>query len=299
MSELLPVVIDQLLDQVVAEEKKHVSYSEIASWIGCSYFHKLKYIDQKGLDLFSQNEFTEFGHVLHEAVQDYLRTKNPPSISETRKKLSDALAAENVKIKTGGYEEGEWLDAVEPILTDIPLFFDKEFSNWECLGTEVPLYEPIEIEGFTTNKNFKGFIDLVIKVPKSSRLKRAKPDEYYYWILDFKTASWGWTPEKKQDFNKILQLVLYKHFWCKKNNIPLNDVRCGFVLLKRVISEGSRKKNNTASCELVQISVGDKAIQRGLEIVRTMLVTSKKKFCLKNRDHCSWCEYFGTRYCSG
>ena len=45
--------------------------------------------------------------------------------------------------------------------------------------------------------------------------------EYQTVIIDWKSTSWGWTADKKRDFQKQLQLVLYKHYWCKINNLDL------------------------------------------------------------------------------
>ena len=80
------------------------------------------------------------------------------------------------------------------------------------------------------NKNlkFKGFIDGIIKVPKK------RGTGHVYWIIDWKTSgAWGWRRDKKQDLGMTAQLILYKHFWAKKHNIDLKDIRCGFILLKR------------------------------------------------------------------
>ena len=75
------------------------------------------------------------------------------------------------------------------------------------------------------NLMFKGFIDAIIKVPKK------RGTGFTYWILDWKTAgSYGWRRDKKQDILMTAQLILYKHFWSRKHEVPLKDIRCGFIL---------------------------------------------------------------------
>ena len=69
---------------------------------------------------------------------------------------------------------------------------------------------------------------------------------------------------KKQDFLIQSQIILYKHFWATKNNIPLKDVGCGFILLKRGAKPGN-------VCELVPVSVGPKSIERSTKIMRNMI----------------------------
>ena len=87
------------------------------------------------------------------------------------------------------------------------------------------------------------------------------------------------------------QLILYKHFWARKHNIPLNDVRCGFILLKR----GGKPGN---VCDLVKVSAGPKSIEKGLKIMRSMIKNVQKQFSLKNRNSCTYCPYKDTQHCT-
>jgi len=126
----------------------------------------------------------------------------------------------------------------------------------------------------------------VLKVPK----KRGKG--YEYWIIDWKTAgAWGWRRDKKQDLGMTAQLILYKHFWAKKHNIDLKDVRCGFVLLKR----GGKKGK---VCELVKVSVGPKTYAKGVKLMRSMISSVSKGMYLKNRNSCKFCQFHQTEHCT-
>ena len=147
---------------------------------------------------------------------------------------------------------------------------------------EEELYE--DIEGF--DLKFKGFIDAVIKVPKK------KGEGWIYWILDWKTAnSYGWKRQKKQDILMTAQLILYKHFWSTKHNVPMSDIRCGFILLKR----GGKPGN---MCDIVNVSVGPKSLDKGLKIMRSMIKNVQKQFSLKNRNSCTYCPYKDTEHCT-
>ena len=86
------------------------------------------------------------------------------------------------------------------------------------------------------------------------------------------------------------QLILYKHFWAKKHNIDLKDVRCGFVLLKR----GGKKGK---VCELVKVSVGPKTYDKGMKLMRSMVKTVNRGMYLKNRNSCKFCPYLNTVHC--
>jgi hypothetical protein len=165
---------------------------------------------------------------------------------------------------------------------EIPDFLDKTFPNWEVVKAEEELYEKISRKSM----NFKGFIDAVIKVPKKNG------DGYIYWILDWKTAgAYGWRREKKQDILMTAQLILYKHFWARKHNIELKDIRCGFVLLKRGGKLGK-------ICELVTVSVGPKTLSRGIKMMNNMISSVSNNIFLKNRDSCRYCSFKDTEYCT-
>jgi len=94
----------------------------------------------------------------------------------------------------------------------------------------------------------------------------ALSDDYDYFIMDWKTTSFGWDPMKKRDFQKQLQLMLYKHFFCKLANVPLDRVKCGFVLLKR-----TARKSDGSRVELVPVSVGPKAEEKALAVLHDMI----------------------------
>ena len=87
------------------------------------------------------------------------------------------------------------------------------------------------------------------------------------------------------------QLILYKHFWARKHSVALEDIRCGFILMKR----GSKPEK---SCELVAVSVGPKTLERGIKMMNNMIYSVKTRMFLKNRDSCKWCQYKNTNHCT-
>jgi ATP-dependent exoDNAse (exonuclease V) beta subunit len=223
------------------------------------------------------SEHTEFGQVLHDALETYLSTRTMPDVEELKKQLQEKFSAlEN----SASLKEKDWHNRIEPILKSVPSFLDSNFPGWEYIAAEHELYEDIE---FQTRK-FKGFIDGVIRVPTG------KNGEYIYHIIDWKTTSWGWTLQKKIDKKKILQLALYKFFYTKKFNLDMSKVKCHFVLLKRTAKENP--------CELVTVSVGPKAIEEATGTVQRMLSSVKKGFFLKTKESCSQCIYNKTEHCT-
>ena len=76
------------------------------------------------------------------------------------------------------------------IIDDVPEFLDNTFPEWKGVEGEEQLYEVIQND----EMQFKGFIDAVI-------LSKDKRGKNKIWLLDWKTAGWGWRPQKK---NKTL-----------------------------------------------------------------------------------------------
>jgi RecB family exonuclease len=265
---------DIILNEKRTHDKESVSYSEIVTHMECSYRHYLKYIEKIELD--EPTEHTEFGQVIHKILETYLKERKMLSVDEAKIQLTEAFS----KLKNfESLQEKDWHDSIEPILKDAAKFLDEKFPGWVFVDSEAELYEPIE----GTNKKFKGYIDAIIKTPK----KRGQGWNYH--ILDWKTTSWGWKPEKKTDFKKIIQLAFYKIFWSNKTNIPLKDIKTAFILLKRNV-----KKEH---CELVPVYVGKKTIEKAMEALYFFLASIKQNLTRKNRDVCDYCVYYKTPHC--
>ena len=268
--------------------KPHVSFSEIKMWKECPYRHKLFQIDK--IDLNEPSPFLDFGTAVHEGCE-FIVEKKIPNRLKLEKDIRedwDKYGFDNpewIAKQPGWYKYApveDWISWANNMWNEVPDFLDETFENWETVKAEEELYEDIE----NSEMKFKGFIDAVIKVPKK------KGDGNIYWILDWKTAqSYGWRREKKQDILMTAQLILYKYFWSRKHGIPLKDIRCGFILLKRGAKQGK-------VCELVPVSVGPKAIEKATKILRSMLKSVERGFSLKNKNACTYCPYSGTEYCT-
>tara|TARA_R110002060_G_C2108432_1_gene98039 strand:- start:114 stop:947 length:834 start_codon:yes stop_codon:yes gene_type:complete len=268
--------------------KPHISFSEVKIWKECSWRHKLMYVDK--IDTFKPSPYLDFGTAVHEGCETLLETKKV----DKKKLFNDITSAwekhgfdnpEWVEKQPGWYKYAPvetWCNWAENMWAEVPSFLDETFPGWQPVKAEEYLYE--EIEG--KDIKFKGFIDAVIKVPK----KRGAG--FNYWIIDWKTAqSYGWRRQKKQDLLMTAQLILYKHFWARKHSVPLKDVRCGFILLKRGGKLGR-------ICELVTVAVGPQTLDRGIKLMNSMIASVYRGMFLKNRDSCTYCQFKNTEHCT-
>ena len=303
--------------------KSHVSYSEISDWMDCSYRHRLKHIEK--INLGKPSIHTEYGQVIHDLLENYILGKNKleeESIEGARKQFREHCdkLKEEYGVEVSDKDFNDFSASIPEIANAVPEFLNETFPEWTGFAAEHALYESVAGQ---TNKWFKGYIDTIIRIPKNARKKRGsslpdsegkavpmrlselvgqvKTDEekqqfgdgYEFWILDWKTTSWGWDAMKKRDFQKQLQLVFYKHYFCRLLGLRLDQVKCGFVLLKR-----TPRKSDNSRCELVPVSVGPKTEAKALEVLNNMINQVASGRAIKNRNSCRFCDYNGTEHCT-
>lgn len=281
--------------------KPHISFSEIKLWKECSFRHKLTYIDK--LDAYEDNPYADFGTAVHNTIEAYLLSKKMNlelfKTELTTKWNKGGYDSEEFALKMKdvswwkGHKYPRWEDYGLRILNQFEIWINSnpEWESWECINAELDLYEQIE----DTELKFKGFVDAVLRV------KNKKGKELIY-VIDWKTTgAGGWNGfkqsngrfySKKKDFTYLAQIGFYKKYVSKKLNIPLKDIRCAFVFLKRGTSQEK-------SIELFKVSAGPKFIEKTDKLVKNMVKSVSKGMFLKNFENCKYCPFANTEHCNG
>ena len=276
---------------------KHISYSEWKNWHICPHYHKLTYIDK--VTQFQGNIFTAFGKALHTVCELTLTAPEKYRGSGTIEALVKEQFLKELKALPEGEQQRakrdfklkEWLVSGVEIIPDLYRCLTEKFGklgeDWEVLAAEEQLYEPIT-EFTEAEKNFKGFIDLVVMSKKDKKVH----------LIDWKTCSWGWKREKKSDTILSYQMVYYKHFWSRKYDVDPKDVDCHFVLLKRTAKAGKK-------AEFVRVTAAKKRTTDALNTLTKALHNINKKNYIKNRTACTdckdrfgTCEFYKTEHCT-
>lgn len=254
--------------------QKKVSFSELKIWNECAFKHKLTYIDQ--LKSFNGNEYTAFGTAVHYVCETLVFNEKIDTASIFQKrfveeiKSLDDINSLNKKLLLEMKDQGrELFDEVLPSLKE-------QFPGYEVIAVEEPIFE--EITEFETEKNFKGFIDLVLKTPDGK-----------YHVIDWKTCSWGWNTKRKNEKMTVYQLSFYKNYFGKKYNIDEGKIETYFALLKR-----TSKKSKV---EIFRVSNGKKRIGNAILFLKQALMHIKSKNYVKNRLSCNRCEFYKTPHC--
>ena len=209
---------------------KKISYSQYSQWAVCPHRWKLMYIEDRRD--FKGNIHTLFGSAMHDVLQMYLTVMYNDSIKKadslplsemllTRMKhyfseIVDSSGEEpSSKAEMGQfYQHG--LAIIEWFVKKRAMYFSKK--GYELVGIEVP------IEYDLPNKiKFVGYIDVLMYDTVRERYK----------IIDIKTSTMGWNKWAKADKTKTDQLLLYKQFYGKQNDIPLDKIDVEYFIVKR------------------------------------------------------------------
>ena len=214
---------------------KQVSYSQYSLWNSCPYQWKLQYVDK--IKTSEPSIHTIFGSAMHEAIQTYLGCMYNFTIKEAdEQNIEDLLRRKMKEFYEKEIVEPEKLDLVSK--EDMVEFFQQgeeilEFfrkkrgdyfnkKNWSLLGIEERLAIPIR-----GDLHFLGFLDVVLKDEISGKIK----------IIDIKTATMGWNKYQKADVVKNDQLLLYKEYYSKKHDVPVDMIDIEFLIFKRKLWE--------------------------------------------------------------
>ena len=282
---------------------KKISYSQYSMWAQCPHRWKTAYIDDKRE--FKESIQTLFGTSMHEVIQAFLTV-----MYEDTAKAAEALPLkemlrirmkrnyEQAMIKNGGEEFCTQKDMVEfyehglLILEFIKKKRAQYFSKkgYELVGIEVPLEYDLP-----NGVKFIGYIDVVIRDTVRDVIK----------IYDIKTSTMGWNKWQKADKIKTDQLLLYKQFYSKQFNHPMDKIEVEYFIVKRKLYENldfpqKRVQKFTPANGTPSIN----QVTKRLSEFMTECFTSDGEYNTEHiyrkeasKKNCRFCDFNQTEYC--
>lgn len=249
----------------------HISFSALKDWNTCAWYHKLTRIDK--IRGFTGNAFTAFGNAIHDVCEKKLLKEEIEEEEYFLKRFEHFLGTldeePDQKLVSDMRTQGK------AILPEIEDALEDYFGEYEVLGSEIPLDEPIEGED---DFIFKGYIDGVV----------ATPDGKVH-IFDWKTCSWGWDAKRRSAPMTTYQLTLYKYFFAQKMEIDPKNIETHFALLKR-----TSKKDKV---EFFRVTSGPRKTENATKLLKKALYNIKNKRYIKNRMSCRFCDFNKTEHC--
>lgn len=212
-----------------------VSYSQFSQFSKCPLSWKLSYIDK--LRKKEASIHTVFGDAMHAVIQKWTITMYTESIkasekldlrsmllTEMKSGYAKAVAGNGDNFATKEELTEFYMDGADTLVwlrKNRKRYFDPRTES--LIGIELPLV--INLNGVY----FVAYLDFVIQDKVSKKIK----------IIDFKTSTSGWNDWAKSDDVKTSQLILYKIFFSKQFNVPIDDISVEYIILKRKTREDS------------------------------------------------------------
>jgi hypothetical protein len=225
---------ERIAGLALKEGQQSVSYSQYDLYSKCKLSWHLKYVDK--LTPRENTIHTLFGTAIHETIQNYVTivyTESAKSADEIDllNYYYDRFCTLYLQYKQDNNGENfispddakEFYQDAKSILESIKKNRKDYFPSrgYELVGIELPLFVDIH-NGII----FKGFIDIVIFNSNTGE----------YIIYDLKTSSRGWNEDNKKDRVKTSQMVSYKQYFSKQYGIPLEKIKCEYIILRRKIN---------------------------------------------------------------
>lgn len=212
-------------------ENKHISYSQLSTFANCNKQWYWTYV--KKLAPYQGSIHATFGTAMHETVQTWLEVMYHKTVKEADQIDLDRLLYDNL-IKAyksakaqNGHEHFSNQDELTKFWIDgkhiLKYLKSKRRAYFSTKGTYLAGVETLLYHELRPGVKFKGFIDLVFYNEVLDK----------WLIVDIKTSTSGWRVEAKKDLNRIAQILLYKEFFSKQFNIPLEKIDVEYFILKR------------------------------------------------------------------
>lgn len=236
MTKKLPKKLLEVKNSKVQEDPKknlHVSYSQLFTYHSCPHQWEEMYL-RKNIP-YTPSIHTVFGTAFHTTVQKWLEVMYEESGKEASKinlhlllynNMMETYKKEYKKNKNVHFTAKEDLEQFYEDGIEILDYLRKKrgvyfsLKKMELVGIETPLYEEIR-----PGVVFKGFIDVLFY---------DKQDDQWI-IVDIKTSTKGWGQIVKTDDLKKSQILLYREYFSKKFDIPLEKIDVLFFIVKRKI----------------------------------------------------------------
>ena len=280
---------------------KRISYSQLSTFVDCPMKWKLRYVDK--ISKSESNIYLVFGTAMHETIQSYLEVMYNISVKKANEMDLNEILQKNL-IKE--FEIAKEKDGKEPCtLEQLKEFFEDgtKILDWvskyrsdyfkqrgyKLIGCEIPVDVKIK-----NNLQWVGFLDLVILDEKNNVIR----------IYDIKTSTMGWNKWQKRDQNKTQQLLLYKQFYSKQYNHPIEKIDVEYFIVKRKLYENldfPQKRIQKFVPASGKPSM-NKVARRLDDFIDTAFTEDGKYNISKinpnpSKKSCKWCEFNQSEYC--
>jgi len=270
------------------KDKIHISFSEFSKFQSCGHRHLL----EKYLKIAEEPTSIHliFGNSIHKAIEIGIKTNSDKEkrvttfkedfTKEMMDKMRDSTEYKNLN---------QFLVEGENIIRYLST--EKILRKYDIVGVEYALYEPLYGIFY-----FKGFIDLIVQDKITKR----------YVIIDWKTSGEAWdVSKKKKDTIFMAQMRFYKYFFSKKQNVPMEEIDCKYVVLNRLKNK-KYPEFGFGELQTVEIFADKNDIEESLNLLANTLKSIHidnmfpKAKLIGQKGNCFFCPHKNNiGYCNG
>jgi len=129
-------------------------------------------------------------------------------------------------------------------------------------GIETLLYQELR-----PGVKFKGLIDLVFY--------DERVDEWT--IMDIKTSTSGWNKFAKTDDKRKAQILLYKEFFSRQFNIPLDKIKVEYFILKRKVPKDAEFASMQKRVQEFRPGDGPRKMKQAVDLMENFVLNAVDK----------------------
>ena len=286
------------------KSNKHISYSQLSTFANCQKQWHLTYV--KNLAPYQSSIHAVFGTAMHETIQTWLETLYHDKVKTANEMNLDSLLYDNMvkayKAQRAmnsheNFSSAEemnmfWLDGKH-----ILKFLKKKRAGYfgtkgvHLAGVETLLYQELR-----PGVMFKGFVDLIFYDERDDT----------WTIMDIKTSTSGWNSLAKKDSKRISQILLYKQFFSKQFNIPIEKINVEYFIVKRRVPKNAEYASMQRRVQQFRPTAGPRKVKQAVELMQHFVkeaVSSDGQYIEKeyptspSKDSCRFCAFKELRIC--
>lgn len=308
MPKKLPNKVKQIWESSLKQDYEnnlHISYSSLVKYATCPRMWQAlkltKEIPEK------PSIHMSFGTAIHETIQTWLEVLFHKKVKEANEMNLDSLLYGNLvkayqkdRERNDGEDFSDSMEMQKFYLegTHILNFVKKNraayFSTKSnfLAGVETLLYYELR-----PNVYFKGYVDLVMYNEVTDK----------WTLIDIKTSTKGWNKYQKADDNKKAQLLLYKQYFSKQFDIPLENIEVLYFIVKRNVPVEADFASMQKRVQEFRPAEGKRKMKQAMELLENFVnntVGTDGKYINKqypttpSKDACRFCELKKLRLCS-
>lgn len=286
-------------------KNKHISYSQLSSYATCPRQWHWTYVEK--LAPYTPSIHTCFGTAMHETIQTWLEVLYYDKVKTANEMDLNTLLYENM-IKTYRIEKAKNNHQHFSTQEELNLFYldgthildylkKKRTAYFKTKQVFLAGIETLLYQELRPGVMFKGYVDLILYDEMVDK----------WTIIDIKTSTRGWNKYAKSDDKKKAQILLYKHFFSKQFDIPLDKIEVEYFIVKRRVPADAEFAIMQRRVQQFKPADGPRKMKQAVALMEDFVEQAvdlngqyieKQYRTTPSKENCKFCFFKENRLCS-